>query len=100
MREGGRVVEAAGRLTEGQPLGLPRERRASHLIDVARGYSQWGRRDEAVEQLVRADHLAREEVRCRPHTQAVIAELVRSYPRGTRPSLPLSNLAKAVRIAV
>jgi hypothetical protein len=100
MQEGGRVVEAAEAMTEGQLLGLPKERRANHLVDVARGYVQWGKRDDAVTLLIQADHLAREEVRCRPHTHLLIAELVQSYPRGTKPSPPLTALAKAVRIAV
>lgn len=84
MQEAGRVIDAAAAMTEGQLLGLPKERRANHLIDVARGYSQWGKRDQAVELLIQADHLARQEVRCRPHTHTLIAELVRSYPRCTK----------------
>jgi hypothetical protein len=100
MREAGRVIDAAAAMTEVQLLGLPRERRANHLVDLARGYSQWGRRDDAVELLIQADHLAREEVRCRPHTHRLITDLVRSYPRGIKPSAPLTVLAKAVRITV
>ena len=33
------------------------ERRANHLLDVARGYAQWGKPDQAAEFLVAADAL-------------------------------------------
>jgi transcriptional regulator with XRE-family HTH domain len=100
MHEGGRVVEFADTLTEEQLATLPRERRANHIIDVARGYSQWGKRDEAVRLVLEADTLAREEVRCRPTTRTLVAELAGSYPRGTKPSVPFARLALEVGIAV
>jgi transcriptional regulator with XRE-family HTH domain len=100
LHEGGRVVEHAERLSDEQLSCLPRERRANHLLDVARGFGQWGRRDEAITLVLYADSLAQEEVRGRPLTQTLITELVRSQPRGTAPSVPLARLAREIGIHV
>src|SRR5439155_2618573 len=86
MHEGGRVVEEARTIGPDQLAAMPRERRANHLLDVARGFNQWGKRDNAVAMVVQADSLARAEVRCRPLTHKLVLDLVRSYPRGSRPS--------------
>jgi transcriptional regulator with XRE-family HTH domain len=98
MQGAGLVIEAAERLTLDDLLRLPRERRASHLLDVTRGYMQWGKRDEAASTLLDADQLAPEEVRCRRLTRQVINELVHSYPRGSRPSGAIVKLARAVGV--
>jgi hypothetical protein len=100
MREGGRVVEEAGHIGPDQLAALPRERRANHFLDVARGFSQCGKRDDAIGLLLQADQIAREEVRCRPLTHTLVLDLVRSYPRGHRPSAPLARLATQMGIQV
>ncbi len=100
MQSGGRVIEAANGIPQGNLLRLPRERRARHLIDVCRGYLQDGQRDDAATTLLDADQLAREEVRCRDLTRQLITDLVRSYPRGISPSSALTQLARAVGVAV
>ena len=100
MQGAGRVIEAAHDIPAGDLVRLPRERRASHLLDVSRGYLQAGQRDEAAITLLDADRLAREEVRCRDLTRQVITDLVRSYPRGTRPLSAVTQLARAVGITV
>jgi len=100
MQSGGRVTEAATSITQAELMSLPKERRASHLVDVARGYLQAGKRDEAASTLLDADQFAPEEVRCRQMTHRLIEELVRSYPRGTRPSAALANVARAVGVTV
>lgn|SRR2546421_2163583 len=100
MHEGGRVVEEASQISPGQLATLPRERRATHLLDVARGYSQWGKRDNAVQLLLQADQIAREEVRCRPLTHTLVLDLVRGYPRGSRPTAPLARIARELGIQV
>lgn len=100
MQSGGRVTEAATNITQAELMSLPKERRASHLVDVARGHLQAGKRDEATSALLDADQFAPEEVRCRQMTHRLIEELVRSYPRGTRPSAALSNVARAVGVTV
>ena len=100
MQSGGRVIEAAAGVTQAELMSLPKERRASHLVDVARGYLQAGKRDEAATTLLDADQFAPEEVRCRQMTHQLIEDLVRSYPRGTRPSAALVNVARAVGVTV
>lgn len=100
MQSAGRVIEAARDIAPGDLLRLPRERRASHLLDVSRGHLQAGQRDEAAVTLLDADQLAREEVRCRDLTRQVITDLVRSYPRGTRPPGTVTQLTRAVGVTV
>ncbi|GAB3651842.1 helix-turn-helix transcriptional regulator [Actinocorallia lasiicapitis] len=100
LHEGGRVVEFARGLAPDQLATLPRERRANHTVDVARGYAQAGKRDDAVRLVLDADTLAREEVRCRPLARSLVAQLAGSYPRGRRPSTAFSTLAREMGIAV
>ncbi len=100
MQSGGRVIEAADDIPHGDLLHLPRERRASHLLDVTRGYLQAGQRDEAAITLLDADRLAREEVRCRDLTRQIITDLVRSYPRGTSPLSTITQLARVMGVTV
>jgi transcriptional regulator with XRE-family HTH domain len=96
LHEGGRVVEEAARIDPGELGTLSKERRANHLLDVSRGYSQWGKRDKAIATLLDADQLAPEDVRCRPVTKRLIAALAQSFPRGIRPSAAFNRLANAV----
>lgn len=91
LGEGGAAVEAASLVPRQDLAQLPRERRANHLVDVARGYSQWGRREQALTALLDAEQLAPAEVRCRPMARTTITDLVHRE-RGTTPSL-LSDLA-------
>ena len=97
LGEGGTAVEAAA-VVPREDLGqLPRERRANHLVDVARGYSQWGRREQALATLLDAEQLAPAEVRCRPMARATITDLVHRS-RGTTPPL-LRELAARAGVA-
>ncbi len=100
MHSGGRVIEAAADIPHGDLMHLPRERRASHLLDVTRGHLQAGQRDQAAATLLEADQLAPEEVRCRRKTKLIITDLVRSYPRGVTPMVGVTRLARAVGVAV
>lgn len=100
MQSAGLVVEAAKEIPYGDLLRLPRERRASHLLDVSRGYLQAGQRDEATTALLDADQLASEEVRCRQVTRQLLTDLVRSYPRGISPLSALTHLARVVGVTV
>ncbi len=100
MHSGGRVIEAAADIPHGDLMHLPRERRASHLLDVTRGHLQAGQRDQAATTLLDADQLAPEEVRCRHFTKLIITDLVRSYPRGATPMVGVTKLARAVGVAV
>lgn len=100
MQSGGRVIEAAADIPYGDLMHLPRERRASHLLDVTRGHLQAGQRDQAAVTLLDADQLAPQEVRCRHLTKLIITDLVRSCPRGLTPMIGVTRLARAVGIAV
>jgi len=100
MQSGGRVIEAAKNISRADLMRLPKERQASHMLDVARGYMQWGKRDEAATTLLDADRFAREEVRCRKMAHQLITELLRSYPHGTSPPIALVKIARAVGITV
>jgi transcriptional regulator with XRE-family HTH domain len=75
LGEGGAAVKAAAAVPRQDLSRLPRERRANHLVDVARGYSQWGKREEALATLLEAEQLAPAEVRCRPAARATISDL-------------------------
>jgi transcriptional regulator with XRE-family HTH domain len=86
LGEGGSAVEAAAVVPREDFSQLPRERRANHLVDVARGYSQWGRREQALTTLLHAEQLAPAEVRCRPMARATITDLVHRA-RGITPVL-------------
>ncbi|MEV7971427.1 helix-turn-helix domain-containing protein [Sphaerisporangium sp. NPDC088356] len=85
LGEGGLAVEAAGAIDPALLGQMRRERRAAFLVDVARGYSQWGRRDEALRTLLEAESVASLEVRCRPLAQGVITDLLRRV-QGVAPS--------------
>jgi len=79
------ALEAAGGIDEAGVRSLRRERRATYLIDIARGYSQWGKRDEALEKLLEAEKLAPREVNCRPVARSTIENLIQRS-RGNPPS--------------
>lgn len=100
MQSGGRVIEAAETISRAGLMRLPKERRASHLLDVTRGYLQWGKRDEAATTLLDTDQFAPEEVRCRQMTHLLITDLIRSYPHGTSPPIALTKIARAVGVTV
>ena len=76
---------------------LRRERRASHLVDVARGYSQWGMRADALAKLLEAEAPAPREVICRPMARGMISNLI-ERERG-QPSGALQALAERAGVA-
>ncbi len=92
LGEGGLAVETASRIDETGIAMLRRERRATHLIDIARGHSQWGMKEQAVEKLLEAEALAPREVNCRPVARNIIENLI-ERSRGTPPSA-LRSLAE------
>lgn len=75
MRDGAEAVSAAGEIRSAALRALPRERRALHLVDVARALAQAGRREQAVTRLLHAEQEAPEEVRCRPRTRRLVEDL-------------------------
>jgi transcriptional regulator with XRE-family HTH domain len=74
------------------------ERRAQHFIDLARGLAQVGDIDRAAEMLLEGDRLAPAEVRCRPISQEVLANVLRRT-RGT-PSQALLDLAENMGVGL
>jgi transcriptional regulator with XRE-family HTH domain len=91
LGEGGLAVETASRIDEAGIQSIRRERRANHYVDVARGYSQSGQRDEALSKLLEAEALAPREVNCRPVARATIENLI-ERSRG-KPPVALKSLA-------
>ena len=92
LGEGGLAVEVASRMDSAGVRLVRRERRANHLVDVARGYSQWGMREEALGKLLEAETLAPREVTCRPMARGTIENLI-SRSRG-KPAPSLRALAQ------
>ncbi|MFV2019945.1 helix-turn-helix domain-containing protein [Micromonospora sp. LOL_023] len=73
------------------------ERRAHHLLDIARGYVQLGELDKATEMLLEGDRLAPAEIRCRPIAHEVMSDVLRRT-RGT-PSAPVAELAEHMGVS-
>lgn len=92
LGEGGLAVEVAEEIDQSGIRSLRRERRANHLVDVARAYSQAGQRDEALERLLEAEMLAPREVNCRPVARGTIQNLMQRS-RG-KPHVALQALAE------
>jgi transcriptional regulator with XRE-family HTH domain len=75
LSDGAAAVAAAQEIPQQDCDALPRERRAHHRADLARGLTQAGRRAEAVDTLLDAERHAPEEVRCRPRSRALVEDL-------------------------
>ncbi|MDQ1293563.1 MAG: hypothetical protein QG608_1444 [Actinomycetota bacterium] len=90
LREWSQALQAADRINEHHLRLLPKERRANHLLDVARAHSLAGHREESLSHLLHAERLAPREVRCRPIALDLITDLIR---RSRNPSPELRRLA-------
>jgi transcriptional regulator with XRE-family HTH domain len=86
------ALQVATGIAPPQLTFLPRERRANHLLEIARAYSLAGKRNHALWSLLEADEIAPKEVRCRPAARDLIADLIRRSR--TRPSPDLTRLAQ------
>jgi transcriptional regulator with XRE-family HTH domain len=75
LSEGADAVAVAEGIPNPSRAALPKERRAHLLTDLARGLTQAGRREEAVDTLLDAEREAEEEVRCRPRTRELVEDL-------------------------
>ncbi|MCX5426089.1 helix-turn-helix transcriptional regulator [Streptomyces sp. NBC_00078] len=75
LSEGADAVAVAQGIPNPARAALPKERRAHLLGDLARGLTQAGQREEAVDTLLDAEREAEEEVRCRPRTRALVEDL-------------------------
>jgi hypothetical protein len=75
LYEGTEALTAAAAIPDPHRDALPRERRAHHLVDLARAYTQAGHRDRAVDTLLRVESVAAEEVHCRPRSLQLVEDL-------------------------
>ncbi|WP_341717053.1 helix-turn-helix domain-containing protein [Micromonospora sp. FIMYZ51] len=98
LGDGGRAIEVHQRILPAQFDALLPERRAHHLLDLARGYAQIGDVANAGEMLLRGDRLAPSEIRCRPIAHVVMSDVLRRT-RGAPPSL-IAELAEHMGVGV
>ncbi len=91
LGDGAGAVSAARQITPDGLSRLPKERRASHYLELAWGHSLTGHPDEAVSTLLTAESLFPDEIRCRPIALDLVDSLRRSAS-GTR-SRELEQLA-------
>ncbi|MEV4756326.1 helix-turn-helix domain-containing protein [Micromonospora sp. NPDC049559] len=96
LGEGGRAVEVHDAIDPLRFAALLPERRAQHLLDVARGYGQYGDAENAGRMLLAGERLAPAEIRHRPDAHQLVAEIVRRS-RG-RPPASVADLARRMRI--
>jgi hypothetical protein len=75
LSDGEDAVTVAADISAPARAALPRERRAHHLVDLARAYQQVGQRETAVDTLLEAEREAKEEVLCRPRTRQLVDDL-------------------------
>lgn len=94
LREWHAAVTVAEQMDQHALSRLPKERRANHLVDVARAHAMGAQTDEAIADLLQADALAPKEVRCRP----IAGDLVRDLWRQSRaaPSPGLQRLVETI----
>ncbi|MCW3814182.1 helix-turn-helix domain-containing protein [Micromonospora sp. DR5-3] len=98
LGDGGRAVEIHQRIPEPAFNALLPERRAHHLLDIARGYAQIGDVANAGEMLLLGDRLAPSEIRCRPIAHEVMSDVLRRT-RGAPPP-PIAELAEHMGVGV
>ncbi|MFK3979219.1 helix-turn-helix domain-containing protein [Micromonospora sp. NPDC050397] len=86
LGDGGRAVRIHEGLNQRRFDALMPERRAQHLLDIARGHVIEGNLSNAGQCLVEADQIAPAEIRTRPIASDVMAEILRRTP-GSPPAL-------------
>lgn len=98
LGEGRQAVEVHESIEpEGFNSLLP-ERRAHHMLDIARGFAQMGDVEKASEMLLEGDRLAPSEIRCRPLAHEVMSDVLRRT-RGTPPAA-VAELAEHMGVGV
>ncbi|MGC5018291.1 helix-turn-helix domain-containing protein [Micromonospora sp. DT47] len=98
LGDGGRAVEIHQRIPEPAFNALLPERRAHHLLDIARGFAQIADVANAGEMLLLGDRLAPSEIRCRPIAHEVMSDVLRRT-RGAPPP-PIAELAEHMGVGV
>ncbi|MGH3937218.1 MAG: helix-turn-helix domain-containing protein [Pseudonocardiaceae bacterium] len=76
LHEGGRALEYAQSIDPTLIGTLPPERKANYLLDLTLALTQVGRYSDAVRMLNQAEHVAAEEVRCRPLAHSLLQSLL------------------------
>nr|MDT0658839.1 helix-turn-helix domain-containing protein [Micromonospora sp. DSM 115978] len=98
LGEGRQAVETHKSIDPAGFNALLPERRAHHMLDLARGLTQIGEVGKAGEMLVRGDRLAPSEIRCRPLAHEVMSDVLRRT-RGAPPA-PVAELAEHMGVGV
>jgi len=98
LGEGGRAVEADREITPDRFNALLPERRAHHLLDLARAFGQIGDMEQAGATLLRGDQLAPSEIRCRPIAHELMSDVLRRT-RGA-PAQPIAELAEHMGVGI
>lgn len=98
LGEGRQAVETHLGIERDRFNALLPERRAHHMLDLARGFTQVGDVEKAGEMLVVGDQLAPSEIRCRPLAHEVLADVLRRT-RGAPPS-PVAELAEHMGVGI
>jgi transcriptional regulator with XRE-family HTH domain len=80
LGDGAGAISAARQVTPDDLSRLPKERRASYYLDLARGHSLAGHRDDAIDALLTTERLFPDAVRCRP----IVIDLVDNLRRESR----------------
>jgi hypothetical protein len=94
LEDGADAVNEARGITPSQLAA--KERFAHLLIDVARGYGQWGKTERALGTLVAAERYAPQEVRGQPNVRRLVEDLLQKDVLG-RPEL--KALAKRIGVS-
>jgi transcriptional regulator with XRE-family HTH domain len=98
MGEGGRAVETHEQIDPIAFGAMMPERRAHHLLELARGLAQIGDVARASDALIDADRLAPSEIRCRPIAHELVADVLRRT-RGA-PPVAVAELADQMGLTV
>lgn len=83
LSDGAGAVSAARQVTSDDLSRLPKERRASYYLDLARGHSLAGHRDDAIDTLLTTESLFPDVIPCRP-TAIDLVDILRRSASGTR----------------
>ncbi|MEV4760887.1 helix-turn-helix domain-containing protein [Micromonospora sp. NPDC049559] len=98
LGEGGHAIEIHTRIDPRDLGGLPPERRAQHLLDLARAYLQTGDTVRAGRALVDGERVAPAEIRYRPAARATMTDLLRAI--GGTPPGPVPELAAHMGVTI
>lgn len=77
--------------------GLPTERRVRHALEVARAFSTWNKRDDALATILHAEQLAPEQVRYHFLSRHLVQTWIRQ--ERAKPSFQLVGLAERLHVA-